>query len=195
MPRADDQFLTTEQVLEYLRLNLKTVYRLISAGKLPAIRVGHQWRFRKSDLDAWLASNATHARAPVPSADSGDRASVLVVDDDEGARKVVAAALGAAGRFDVAVAEDGPSALAMLRAQQFDALLFDLKMPGMDGITLAREARQLTPGLALVILTAASTETSAIDAVNLGVAAYILKPFRANEIIDAMDRALARRVG
>ena len=157
MPHGDDEFLTTEQVLAYLRLNLKTVYRLINAGKLPAIRVGHQWRFRKRDLDAWLASNTTRARAAAPTVDPAAHVSVLVVDDDEGARKVIAAALAGAGRFDVAAAEDGPSALSMLRARQFDVLLFDLKMPGMDGITLAREARQLAPALALVILTAAST--------------------------------------
>ena len=195
MPHGDDTFLTTEQVLEYLRLNLKTVYRLINAGKLPAVRVGHQWRFRKRDLDAWLESNATRVTAPAPQVESGDRVSVLVVDDDEGERKVIGAALAREPRFLVAMAEDGPSALSMIRAQTFDVMLFDLRMPGMDGIALAREARRLAPGLALVILTAASTEASAIEAVNLGVSGYILKPFRANEIIDALDRALAKRLG
>jgi len=47
-------FLTTKQVREYLRVNLATIYRLTRAGKLPAVRVGRQWRFRKSDIDAWL---------------------------------------------------------------------------------------------------------------------------------------------
>lgn len=47
-------FLTTKQVLKYLQINLRTVYRLIQAGQLPAVRVGRQWRFRKSDIDTWL---------------------------------------------------------------------------------------------------------------------------------------------
>ena len=51
---SDDVFLTTEEVLEYLQVNLRTVYRLIKAGKIPAVRVGRQWRFRKRDLDVWL---------------------------------------------------------------------------------------------------------------------------------------------
>ena len=51
---TDEVFLTTEEVLEYLQVNLRTVYRLIKAGKIPAVRVGRQWRFRKRDLDAWL---------------------------------------------------------------------------------------------------------------------------------------------
>ena len=50
----DESFLTTEEVLEYLQVNLRTVYRLIKAGKIPAVRVGRQWRFRKRDIDAWL---------------------------------------------------------------------------------------------------------------------------------------------
>ncbi len=50
----DDVFLTTEEVLEYLQVNLRTVYRLIKAGKIPAVRVGRQWRVRRTELDAWL---------------------------------------------------------------------------------------------------------------------------------------------
>src|SRR5579859_1984621 len=52
----DESFLTTEEVLEYLQVNLRTVYRLIKAGKIPAVRVGRQWRFRKRDIDSWLDS-------------------------------------------------------------------------------------------------------------------------------------------
>jgi len=51
---TDEVFLTTEEVLAYLQVNLRTVYRLIKAGKIPAVRVGRQWRFRKRDIDAWL---------------------------------------------------------------------------------------------------------------------------------------------
>lgn len=47
-------FLTTEEVLGYLKVNPRTIYRLIRTGELPAIRVGRQWRFRRSDLTEWL---------------------------------------------------------------------------------------------------------------------------------------------
>jgi excisionase family DNA binding protein len=47
-------FLTTEEVLGYLRVTPRTIYRLIRSGELPAIRVGRQWRFRCTDLDDWL---------------------------------------------------------------------------------------------------------------------------------------------
>ena len=74
----DESFLTTEEVLEYLQVNLRTVYRLIKAGKIPAIRVGRQWRFRKRDIDAWLDSQRTQsggnatATAAAPAAPSAD---------------------------------------------------------------------------------------------------------------------------
>ncbi len=62
----DEIFLTTEEVLEYLQVNLRTVYRLIKAGKIPAVRVGRQWRFRKRDIDAWLDTQRPRGeRSPV----------------------------------------------------------------------------------------------------------------------------------
>jgi excisionase family DNA binding protein len=47
-------FLTTEDVVAYLNVTPRTIYRLIRTGELPAIRIGHQWRVRQSDLDDWL---------------------------------------------------------------------------------------------------------------------------------------------
>jgi excisionase family DNA binding protein len=47
-------FLKTEEVLAYLRVTPRTIYRLIRSGALPAVRIGRQWRFRQSDLDRWL---------------------------------------------------------------------------------------------------------------------------------------------
>ena len=86
----DETFLTTEEVLEYLQVNLRTVYRLIKAGKIPAVRVGRQWRFRKRDIDAWLDSQrprggARQAPAAVAAprpAGGNTRPRVLVVDDE-----------------------------------------------------------------------------------------------------------------
>ena len=54
----DDAFLTTEEVLEYLQVNLRTVYRLIKAGDLPAIRVGKNFRIRRSDVESYLGDRS-----------------------------------------------------------------------------------------------------------------------------------------
>src|SRR2546430_16992541 len=99
----DETFLTTEEVLEYLQVNLRTVYRLIKAGKIPAVRVGRQWRFRKRDIDAWLDSQrprggsrtAAAIATPRPSA-GATRPRGLVVDDEASIRDLPSKRLGVA---------------------------------------------------------------------------------------------------
>lgn len=54
-------FLTTEEVLAYLKVTPRTIYRLIRSGELPAVRIGRQYRFRRTDLDGWLDRQRTTA--------------------------------------------------------------------------------------------------------------------------------------
>ena len=54
-------FLTTEEVLAYLKVTPRTIYRLIRSGELPAVRIGRQYRFRRADLDGWLDRQRTTA--------------------------------------------------------------------------------------------------------------------------------------
>jgi DNA-binding NtrC family response regulator len=63
-------------------------------------------------------------------------------------------------------------------------------MPDMDGLTLIREARRLSAGLPAIIITGYSSESSAIDAVNVGVAGYLTKPFNAPQVLELAARAL-----
>jgi excisionase family DNA binding protein len=171
----EEGFLTTEEVLDYLQVNLRTVYRLIKAGKIPAVRVGRQWRFRKRDIDAWLesqrprATRGASATAPraAPAAAAG-RPRVLVVDDEATIRDLLSKTLALA-EYDVDLAPDGRSALERLRIIPYDLLITDLKMPGVDGLAVIREARRLKADIPVIIITGFSTEASAIEAVNLGV--------------------------
>ena len=63
-------------------------------------------------------------------------------------------------------------------------------MPGMDGLTLIRQVRHLRSDLPIIIITGFSSESSAIEAVNLGVADYLRKPFRVPEVLAAAAKAL-----
>ncbi|MGE4221844.1 MAG: helix-turn-helix domain-containing protein [Vicinamibacterales bacterium] len=175
-------FLTTEEVLTYLQVNLRTVYRLIDAGKLPAVRVGRQWRFRRRDIDAWLESQQPRrlaAEPPAPAPVEGGRA--LVVDPDGPARDLAATALRDAG-WTVDTAPDAPLALDRLRRGGYDLLVTELRLPGLDAFAMVREARRTLPTLRVMVVTAHSSETAAIEALNLGVAGYLVKPSRATEI-------------
>ena len=151
-------FLTTEEALDCLQVNLFTVYRLIKAGKIPAVRVGRQWRFRKRDIDAWLDGQGTGPAVPAaPMPAPKGRTRVIVVDDEASIR---------------------------------DLLVADLKMPGMDGLALIRQARQLRSDLPVIIVTEFSSESSAIEALNLGVASYLLKPFGVPDVLSAASKVL-----
>ncbi len=192
----DETFLTTEEVLEYLQVNLRTVYRLIKAGKIPAVRVGRQWRFRKRDIDAWLDSQRPRGggarpapATPARPASGTTRPRVLVVDDEASIRDLLSKTLALA-EYDVDVAPDGRSALERMRLYPYDLLIADLKMPGMDGLTVIREAKRYKADLPVIIITGFSTESSAIEAVNLGVAGYLTKPFRVPQVLAAAAKAL-----
>ena len=196
----DETFLTTEEVLAYLQVNLRTVYRLIKAGKIPAVRVGRQWRFRKRDIDAWLDSQRARsggrtapattmpARAMSPRPAS-ERPRILVVDDESSIRDLLAKTLALAD-YDVDTATDGRSALERLRLYPYDLLIADLKMPGIDGLSVIREAKRLKADLPVIIITGYSTETAAIEAVNLGVSGYLTKPFRVPQVLAAAAKAI-----
>ena len=189
----NDVFLTTEEVLEYLHVNLRTVYRLIKAGKIPAVRVGRQWRFRKRDIDSWLDSQrpaTPPGAAPVQTRPVNARKRVLVVDDEESIRELLSKTLALAD-YDVETASDASVALERMRQGMFDLLVADLKMPGIDGLTLIRQARSLQSGLPVIIITGYSSESSAIEAVNLGVNGYLTKPFRVPQVLAAAACALA----
>src|SRR5436309_6019983 len=187
----DETFLTTEEVLEYLQVNLRTVYRLIKAGKIPAVRVGRQWRFRKRDIDTWLDSQRPRDGArvspamPARQAPTGStRPRVLVVDDEASIRDLLAKTLALA-EYDVDVVTDGRSAVEQMRMNPYDLLIADLKMPGMDGLAVIREAKRYKADLPVIIITGFSSESSAIDTLNLGVSGYLTKPFRVQKVLAA----------
>ena len=188
---TDEVFLTTEEVLAYLQVNLRTVYRLIKAGKIPAVRVGRQWRFRKRDIDAWLDSQRTQGggTSAAPAALRPEHPRVLVVDDEASIRDLLAKTLALA-EYEVDAAADASTALTRVRGAEYDLLIADLRMPGMDGLALIRQVKKIRAELPVIIITGFSSEASAIEAVNLGVAGYLRKPFRVPEVLAAAAKAL-----
>jgi excisionase family DNA binding protein len=192
---SDEHYLTTADALVYLQTTARTLYRRLANGEIPAVRMGHQWRFRKSDLDRWIAGQDRRTAAPVAPAASPapDPAAamprVLVVDDDSAVRDTLADILELS-RLRIDTAADGASALEQLRAQRYDLLVTDLRMPGVDGMQVVAGAKRLRPGIKTVIITAFPSQASAIDAVNLGVDGYVTKPFQPMDVLIATARAL-----
>lgn len=180
---GDGQYLTTDELLEYLQINIRTIYRLVKAGQIPAVRVGRQWRFRRADIDAWLAARHDSGRDPVA------RPRVLAVDDDPSVLDLLGKSL-ALSDYDVDLVGDGPTAVEQATTGDYDLLIVDLKMSGMDGLSVIREIRRRGLDVPIVIVTGFSTEASAIEAINLGVSGYLTKPFRVPRLLHIAARAL-----
>jgi excisionase family DNA binding protein len=191
---SDDVYLTTADALAYLRTAPRTLYRYLASGQIPAVRMGRQWRFRKDDLDRWVASRveqplSRQIEPDTPTLADGEPCPrrVLVADDDESIRDLLTR-IFAAVEYEMEAVPDGFSAIDRLRARPFDLLITDLRMPGMGGLELAREARRLWPAIKIIVITGYPSQSSAIDAVNIGVDAYLTKPFRSIDLLMAVAR-------
>jgi len=118
--------------------------------------------------------------------------SVLVVDDKELMRDSVCSTLKRAN-FEVLCASDGQNALETIARKRPDAVVTDLKMPGITGIELLERIRQIDDDLPVVLMTAFGTIETAVSAIKLGAFDYLTKPFEGDELIIAVKRAIEHR--
>lgn len=114
---------------------------------------------------------------------------VLVVDDKEMLRDSVAVTLQRAG-FSVIAAADGQAALDLAARRRPDAIVTDLKMPGLTGLELIERIREVDDDLPIVLMTAFGTIETAVQAMKLGAFDYITKPFEGDELVVSVKRAL-----
>ena len=172
-------------------MNLRTVYRLIDAGKLPAVRVGgNGGSAAATSTPGSTASGPRGPRARPRRSGRWTGGRALVVDPDGPARDAAAGALRDAG-WVVDTAPDGTVALDRLRRTPYDLIVTELQLPGPRRVRAGpRGAADGTPGLRVMIVTGHSSETAAIEALNLGVAGYLVKPSRPTEIAATAARVL-----
>jgi two-component system, NtrC family, response regulator PilR len=117
---------------------------------------------------------------------------VLVVDDERSMRDLLAITLRKDG-YDVTTADGGEAAVGALKAGAFDLVITDLRMRKMDGMSVLRATKELSPDTVVLVITAfASTET-AVEAMKLGAYDYITKPFKLEEIRLTIEKALERK--
>ncbi len=122
---------------------------------------------------------------------SGTALRILVVDDESGQREILGEILRDAGH-DVEVFDDPHRVLDRLRNAEADLLLTDLRMPGLDGHTLLREARSARPDLLVILMTAYATVASAVEAMKDGAFDYLQKPFAKEELLHRVERVRER---
>ena len=117
---------------------------------------------------------------------------ILVVDDEKNLRQVLAIELSA-DDDEVDAAEDGLKALELLEKKEYDVVLLDLNMPRMGGIDVLKKIRALDIPVEVIILTANTTISAAVDAMKLGAYDYLTKPFRLEELSPIIEIAFDKK--
>ena len=122
---------------------------------------------------------------------NGTAPSILLVDDDVDICANMADIFGDLG-YDVDVAHEGATALEMVRRRPYDVALLDLKMPGMDGVTLCREIRCVQSGLVALLITAYAGGDTADEAIAAGAWQVLAKPVDLPKLMGLIDEAIGR---
>ena len=115
---------------------------------------------------------------------------ILLIEDDAGAASALKQVL-AEESYEVTTATRGDDGLALAQKKDFDVVITDLKLPGMDGLELIRHLHELRPRIPIILMTAHGTTDTAIEATKLGAFDYLLKPFEMEELLDLTARAEA----
>jgi nitrogen regulation protein NR(I) len=117
---------------------------------------------------------------------------ILVVDDEEQMRDLLAKVLERKG-YHVSVCGDGTEALASLEREPVDLVVTDVRMPGLNGMEALRAIKELNPEIVVIIMTAFGSIDQAVQAVKDGAYDYINKPFKIDEILLTIEKALDER--
>ena len=132
------------------------------------------------------------SKAPVPPRPQRPSTSILVVDDDADMREWVKEELDQEG-FVVETADGGRAGVERVKRGGIDLVVSDVKMPDLDGLDLLREIREVDPSPFVIIVTGFGSIDTAIRAVKLGAHDYITKPFKIDQLLLSIDKALAER--
>lgn len=119
---------------------------------------------------------------------------VLVVDDEPAIRELLTEYLER-NHFATAQAIDAESAMVITQQEQFDLVIMDVRMPGTSGIDALREIKQDHPDQQVMMMTGASEIQTAVEAMQLGAADYVLKPFALSDLLAKIDQAITNGLG
>jgi two-component system, OmpR family, response regulator len=122
-----------------------------------------------------------------------DNFRILIVDDENDFRETIIKRLRAR-KIEIEGADSGVKALEMLDAQDFDVIILDVKMPGMDGIDTLREIKRQKPLVEVIMLTGHASVESGIQGMQLGAFDYVMKPLALDDLMDKLRQANERRL-
>lgn len=164
--------MTLQEVATYLKMNPQTIYRMAQRGKIPALKVQNRWRFRRSEIESWLAlGHGSVSRH------------ILVVDDDPAIADLFIRVLQPDG-YQVVTASTGRIAIQKVRLQSFGLIYLDLVLPDISGLETLRAIRQIDGAPRVVIITGNQGSDLLQEILGFGPFTVLLKPFGVNEIVE-----------
>ncbi len=122
---------------------------------------------------------------------SSEKKKVLIVDDESGMRHMLSVLLEREG-YAIDTAVDGQEGLNKIKANQYDLVLCDIRMPEMDGLTFLESTKNLNRSLPVIMMSAFGNVDTAIEAMKKGAYDYVSKPFKADEILMRLQRLTAQ---
>lgn len=123
----------------------------------------------------------------------GEHTRILVVDDDKSIRKTLATILKEKGYF-VDTAENGEEAIKKSKTKFYNLALIDIRLPDMEGTKLLTSMKETAPKMVKIIITGYPSLQNAIEAVNKGADAYILKPFDVDSVLNTIKEHLKKQL-
>ena len=170
------ELMTLEEVANHLRVNEKTIYRMLNEGDIPAMKIGHLWRFKASEIDEWLDRKTCKSNKP----------EILVIDDDAAICSLFEDTLKVMGQA-ITTANDPYKGLELVKAMDYAMVFLDLKMPGMDGAELFSQIRASKPNLPVTIITGYPDSDLMMRALAHGPFGIMRKPFKESDIMIALN--------
>jgi len=167
--------MTTSEAAEYLDLHYMTVYKLTQQGRIPAFKIGRNWRFQKNLLDDWLANRETAAEV-----------SVLIVDDDPEIRRTISRVVLQKGLNVVAV-RSVDEALEELEQDHFKAIFLDLALPGTNCVEALSTIREKANKAVVAVIASYADAPTSLDAMSLGPMCLIRNPLQVNDITEGLN--------
>jgi excisionase family DNA binding protein len=167
--------MTPDELASYLRVTRKTVYRLLEKGRIPAIKVGHQWRFDTVSIDTWLHENSKKKGG-----------NILVIDDDEEICSLFRDTLEESG-YAITAVSNSLKGLELIENQDYILVFLDLRMPDMDGAELFRRIKEIKPKLPVTIITGYPDSDLMMKALAHGPFSVMKKPFSGSDILAVIN--------
>jgi excisionase family DNA binding protein len=170
--------LTVEDIATCLKVNVRTVYRMIEKKQIPCFKIGRQWRFDQEVINRWLNDRIIEPTVRA-----------LVIDDDPDVCSLFIDTLDDT-RHSVVTANDAEKGLEYVIQEDFDLVFLDLKLPKIDGAELFGRIRKIKPFLPVMIVTGFPDSELMKKALTYGPISVISKPLKPGDILSAVNSCI-----